>query len=276
MQPLEIGVIFWAGADPAAQIAEARSLGARCGQLGVAGDYPLEGAAATWKAALAAAEFPIVSVVGAYLGEDYADIPTVLRTCGFVPESTRAVRLARTFELSDLAAAIGAPAIGAHVGFVPEDPNDPAYVAARDAVRQICDYAAKNGQTFNLETGQEPADVLLEFLRDVDRPNVRINFDPANMILYGTGDPIEAFGVLAPHVVSVHCKDGDWPPKDVPGALGTEKPLGQGSVGMERFIAKVKECGYRGPLVIEREGSQPAQWVIDVRNGAQLLERLRG
>ncbi|MDX2152256.1 MAG: sugar phosphate isomerase/epimerase family protein [Bryobacteraceae bacterium] len=272
MQPLEIGVIFWAGSDPAAQLAEAKSLGARCGQLGVPGDYALEGAAEKWKAALAAADFPIVSVVGAYNGEDYADIPTVQRTCGYVPESTRDERLKRTYALSDLAAAIGAPGIGAHVGFVPEDPSDPAYIAARDAVRAICDYAAKHGQTFNLETGQEPAPVLLEFLRDVARPNVRINFDPANMILYGTGDPIEAFGILAPHVISVHCKDGDWPPKDKAGALGTEKPLGQGSVGMDRFIAKVKECGYRGPLIIEREGS--AQWAADVRAGAQLLQRL--
>src|SRR5258708_483994 len=80
------------------------------------------------------------------------------------------------------------------------------------------------------------ANVLLRFIHDVNRSNLRINFDPANLILYGSDDPIAALRVLGPLVVSVHAKDGDWPPRDVPGALGSERPLGQGSVGMERFV----------------------------------------
>ena len=76
------------------------------------------------------------------------------------------------------------------------------------------------------------------------------------MILYGTGDPIAALDTLAPHVVTVHCKDGDWPPPDLPGALGEEQPLGEGAVGMERFIDKLKEIGYKGPLTIEREAAR--------------------
>ena len=117
--------------------------------------------------------------------------------------------------------------------------------------------------------------MLLKFFWNVNRANLRINFDPANMILYGSGDPIEALDVLGKHVVTVHCKDGDWPPKGEPGALGKEKPLGQGAVGMERFIAKLKEIGYKGTLNIEREGTAPEQWRADVRMAIELLTRLR-
>jgi sugar phosphate isomerase/epimerase len=127
-----------------------------------------------------------------------------------------------------------------------------------------------------LETGQEPADTLLRFLIDVNRRNLGINFDPANMILYGTGDPVDALGTLAQHVLSVHCKDGDWPPKGVPGALGEEKPLGQGAVGMPRFIQKLKSVGFKGPLNIEREVPDAAQRLRDIAMGIKLLEPLRG
>lgn len=271
----ELGVIFWAGSDPEKTLSAYTDLGLRCGQLGVTGDYPLNGAADKWKAALAAAEFRIFTIVGAYAGEDYADIPTVERTVGFIPEATRAERVERTLRLSDFAAELGVPGIGCHVGFVPEDTKAPAYIDVRENVRKICDYAGERGQTFALETGQEPARVLLEFIHDVNRPNLRINFDPANMILYGTGDPIEALDILAPHIVTVHCKDGDWPPKDVAGALGTEKPLGKGSVGMERYIDKLKEVGYKNPLIIEREASDPVQRMEDIRWAITLLARLR-
>jgi sugar phosphate isomerase/epimerase len=271
----ELGVIFWAGPDAAATLAPYINLGLRCGQLGVPGDYPLEGAGQKWKSALADAEFRIFTVVGAYTGEDYADIPTVERTVGFIPESTRAQRVERTLRLSDLAAELGVPGIGCHVGFVPEDTSARAYAAVRHDVRRICAHAAERSQTFALETGQEPAHVLLSFIRDVDAPNLRINFDPANMILYGTGDPIEALGLLAPFVETVHCKDGDWPPQGIPGALGTEKPLGEGSVGMDRFIAKLKEIGYKNPLIIEREASDPVKRMVDIQSAISLLARLR-
>jgi sugar phosphate isomerase/epimerase len=278
MQPLrdmEIGVMFWGGRAPLETLRELKGLGVRCGQIGIPGDMKLEGAAAAWKAALEAEQFTLVTAFGAFVGESYADIPTVQRTVGFIPSATRAEREARTLEISDFAAALGVSSIALHVGFVPEDPADPDYVAVRGMVRRVADYAAGHGQNFALETGQEPAHVLLNFLRDVARPSIRINFDPANMILYGTGDPIEALGVLGSHVISVHCKDGDWPPKDVPGALGTERPLGQGAVGVERFIAKLKQIGYRGALNIEREVENQQERLRDIRMAVGLLERLR-
>lgn len=275
LRDLEIGVMFWAGRDPVETIRELKALGARCGQIGIAGDFPLAGAAAKWKAALEAENFPVVTAFCAYNGESYADIPTVQQTVGFIPPKTRAEREQRTYAVSDFAREVGITSIATHIGFVPEDESHPDYVAVRDLVRRICDHAAKNKQTFALETGQEAADTLLRFFLDVNRPSLGINFDPANMILYGTGDPIEALGTLAAHVISVHAKDGDWPPKGVPGALGEEKPLGQGAVGMERFVRKLKSVGFKGPLNIEREVSDQKQRLADIAMGAKLLEELR-
>ncbi len=275
LDQMEIGLMFWAGKDPRETLREAKALGIRCGQLGIPGSLPLEGAAEAWKSALVAEHFTLVTVFAAYQRESYADIPTVRHTVGFIPPATRAEREQRTFEVSDFASRLGVGAIATHIGFIPENAAAPDYSAVLETVRRVADHAARHGQVFALETGQEPAPVLLRFLRDADRPNLRINFDPANMILYGTGDPIEALDTLGPYVVSVHCKDGDWPPKDKPGALGTEKPLGTGAVGVGRFIAKLRQIGYHAPLNIEREIENRAQWATDVRSAVALLKRLR-
>jgi sugar phosphate isomerase/epimerase len=271
---MEIGVMFWAGRDPYETIQELKSWGVRCGQMGIPGDMPLEGAAAHWKRALADEDFRVGTVFAAYIGESYADIPTVRQTVGFVPPATRAERELRTLAVADFAAALGVSGIATHIGFVPEDQASEEYVAVREMVRRVCDHAARHGQMFALETGQESAPALLEFLLAAKRANLRINFDPANMILYGTGDPTAALDTLAPHVLTVHCKDGDWPPKDSPGALGEERPLGQGAVGIERFIAKLKEIGYKGPLTIEREATDPVRRQRDIEAGVVLLRRL--
>jgi sugar phosphate isomerase/epimerase len=269
---MEIGVMFWAGRD---NLAELRALGVQSGQLGVGGDAPLTPASAReWRDAIAEAKFSIATVVCAYTGEDYADIPTVQRTVGFIPPATRAEREKRTTDASDFAAALGVKSIACHIGFVPENHADPDYIAVRDMVRRICAHAAKHGQTFALETGQEPADILLHFLEDAACPNLKINFDPANMILYGSGDPIAAFEKLASYVVSVHAKDGDWPPKDKPGALGTERPLGQGAVGMQRFVEALKKAKYQGTVNVEREIEDQKQRLADIGMGVRLLKSL--
>jgi sugar phosphate isomerase/epimerase len=274
LSDMEIGVMFWAGRDPAETLRELKSLGVRCGQMGVPGDMPLDGAGPSWKRALEDEGFTVVTVFAAYNGESYADIPTVQRTVGFVPRATRAERELRTLAVSDFAAGLGVPSVATHIGFVPEDQLSEDYLSVREVVRHVCDHAAGHGQTFALETGQEPADALLDFLLMANRENLRINFDPANMILYGSGDPIAALGTLSQHVITVHCKDGDWPAKGVPGALGEEKPLGQGAVGMERFIAKLKAIRYKGPLTIEREAQDPVQRLNDIRMAVGLLRRL--
>jgi L-ribulose-5-phosphate 3-epimerase len=268
----EVGVMFWAGRD---NLAEIQSLGVQCGQLGVPGDVELTAEfAAGWKSALEHAQFPLVTVFAAYNGENYADVPTVQRTVGFIPRDTRAEREQRTYQVIDFAAAIGVQSFACHIGFVPEDTTHPDYIDVREMVRRVADHAARNKQTFALETGQEPAHVLQHFLKDVDCPNVGINFDPANMILYGTGDPIEALAVLGPQVVSVHMKDGDWPNPSQPGALGVERPLGQGAVGIPRFVAKLKEIGFRGPLNIEREAENQTERIGDIRKAVPYLNSL--
>jgi len=268
----EVGAMFWAGRD---SLEEISSFGVRCGQLGIPGDLDLnDGMKAEWKSALERAQLTVVTVFAAYNGESYTDISTVQRTVGFIPQGTRAERERRTYEVSDFAAAIGVGSIACHIGFVPEDTTHPDYLAVLEMVRRIADHAAKHGQSFALETGQEPAHVLLRFLRDVGRDNVGINFDPANMILYGTGDPIEALSVLGPRVLSVHVKDGDWPPRDAPGALGRERPLGQGSVGIPRFVSKLMEIGFRGPLNIEREAENQEERLEDIRKAVAYLRSL--
>jgi L-ribulose-5-phosphate 3-epimerase len=269
---MEIGVMFWAVRDDLATI---KSLGVSCGQLGIGPDVQLSPAVmAEWKAALAREKFRLATVFCSYRGERYDDIPTVQSSVGFIPAATRAERERRTFEVSDFAAELGVRSIACHIGFVPDYSGHPDYIEVRRIVQRVCDYAARNHQTFALETGQEPAGDLLKFIDDAERDNLKINFDPANMILYGTGDPIEAFESLAPHVVSVHAKDGDWPPEKWSGALGKERPLGQGAVGMERFVQTMQRCGYRGTVNIEREIEDRRQRLEDIGEAVKLLNKL--
>ena len=193
----------------------------------------------------------VTSVAAIYAGESYADVETVRRTVGLLPPETRAARIEDTKLCADFAHEIGAPNVSSHIGYIPEDRADPDYGGLVSAVQEICDYLQRRKMCFCLETGQETADLLKQFIGDVGRGNLQVNFDPANMIMYGTGDPIEALDTLAPWVRGVHCKDGEWP--EAEGRLGEEKPLGQGRVGIERFLAKLKEIGCECPLTVERE-----------------------
>ncbi len=273
LTPREPGAMFWAGRDDLKTICE---MGVRCGQMGIPGDYAMDAAAAgEWKTAIAARGFTVVTLFAAYEGERYSDIPTVEATVGFIPAATREARILRTLELSDFAAKLGVGSIACHIGFVPEETSDPDYTAVREAVRRVCGHAARHGQTFALETGQEPAPALLQFIEDVDRENLGINFDPANMILYGTGEPVEALWVVRERVLSVHLKDGIWPPKDKPEALGTEVSLGQGDVGIGRFVEALREIGFTGPLNVEREAEDQSARLRDMAAGIELLRSLK-
>jgi L-ribulose-5-phosphate 3-epimerase len=276
LEDLEVGLMFWAGESARDTLKSVKAFGVRAGQLGFPGDLPLQGAGEKWSSALAQEEFIATTAVCSYIGEDYADVPTVQRTVGLVPEATRKERIARTKAVSDVAKALGIDSVACHIGFVPHDRDEPLYMKIRDVTRDICDHCAHNAQAFTLETGQEPAKVLMRFIEDVDRSNLKINFDPANMILYGTGDPIEALGLLGSHVISVHCKDGDWPSLDQPTALGLERPLGEGSVDVPAFISKLKEIGYKDVLSIEREEPDPKKRASDIRKAVSLLRRLTG
>ncbi len=271
---LEIGLMFWAGPDARKTVQQVKDLGIRGGQLGFPGEMPLDGVGEAWANALGAERFTVATVFCSYIGEDYADIPTVVRTVGLVPPETRAERIERTKAVSRVAKELAVDSVACHIGVLPLTHDSSVYTEVVDLTRELCDYCKENGQSFALETGQEPAKILLRFISDVDRPNLKVNFDPANMILYGTGDPLGALDVLKQHVVSVHCKDGDWPPQDKPEALGQERPLGQGAVGIPEFISKLKEIGYRGLLNIEREEPNAAKRDTDIRRAVSLLRRL--
>lgn len=247
--------MFWGDHEPQRMIQAVKSLGVRCGHLGFTGAIKFDGLADVYRKVLAEEDFTVTAVFAAYDGESYADIPTVQKTVGFMPPATRKAREERTYEVIDMAAAIGVPIFACHIGFVPDDQTNPDYIAVRDMVRRVCDYCARLNMTFALETGQEPAHSLLHFLEDTDRANLKLNFDPANLILYGTSEPISTLKLVGKHVVSCHCKDGKYPDKSKPGSLGTEMPIGQGMVGMVDFIDTLKEIGYTGPLTIEREVS---------------------
>jgi sugar phosphate isomerase/epimerase len=217
----------------------------------------------------------ITVVFGGFEGESYADIPTVARTVGLVPPATRAARLVEMKEISDFARLLGVAAVGLHVGFVPHDPADPLHRDVVAVTRELCDHCQANEQNLHLETGQETADVLIDFLGEVGRDNLFVNFDPANMILYGCGEPIAALRKVGPWVRSVHCKDAKWSPR--PGKdWGAETPLGEGEVGMESFLRTLADLGYAGPLTIEREIPQePSRQKEEIGRGIRLLDELK-
>lgn len=214
-------------------------------------------------------------VFAGFEGESYADIPTCRRTVGLVPPEQRNQRIAELKAIADFAKLLAVDAVGLHIGFVPHDPADPQHQAAVAAAQEVCDYLAAQGQRLHLETGQETADTLLAFLAAVDRDNLFINFDPANMILYGSGDPIEALRKVGRFVRSVHCKDAKWAAR--PGEeWGAEVPLGEGDVGMERFLQTLAEIGYDGPLTIEREIPQePDRQKAEIGRGIRVLNEIK-
>ena len=217
----------------------------------------------------------ITCMFGGFEGESYADIPTVKRTVGLVPHETRAARTKELKEIADFAKLMGISAVGLHIGFVPHDKADPLFKEIVAVTRDVCDHLKRNGQALHLETGQETAETLLDFIAAVGRDNLFINFDPANMILYGTGDPIEALRKVGRFVRSVHCKDGKWA-KNPGREWGQEVPLGEGDVGMEAYLRTLQEIGYSGALTIEREiAHDPVRQKADIGAAVRLLESLR-
>jgi sugar phosphate isomerase/epimerase len=217
----------------------------------------------------------ITAVFAGFAGESYADIPTVTRTVGLVPPGTRHERTRELKEIADFAAMLGVDVVGLHLGFVPHDASDPLYREVLSVTREVCDHCKKQQQALHLETGQEPADTLLGFIGDVERDNLFINFDPANMILYGSGEPIEALEKIGRYVRSVHCKDARWAAN--PGReWGTEVALGEGQVDIERYLRTLNKIGYKGPLTIEREIPQePERQKVEIGRALSLLRSLK-
>jgi sugar phosphate isomerase/epimerase len=250
----DIGVCSWSLQPVSMEelLGQVRRLGLEHIQLGFQWIQQMD--EATRGAALAQLKSSGIQLTGgmmSFAGEDYTTIAAIRRTGGYVPEATWDERRERSMSALQLCKELGIKTVGTHIGFVPLS-NDPGYEKIIERVREIAEPFAAEGVDLLMETGQEAASELLQFLNDVRSRNVGINFDPANMILYGAGEPIEAIRTLGRHIRHVHVKDATS--SDQPGVKwGTEVPFGQGQVRPGEFVAALDGAGYHGPLVIERE-----------------------
>jgi sugar phosphate isomerase/epimerase len=272
VDPMEIGLVVWAEKTAEETLKYVSQFGLRAIQLGIPPSVDCVAAVKEWKAALFNSPFILTSAVCCYAGEDYSSYQQVYESVGFTNAKYRSERILRTIEIANFAHEFGVDAVSCHIGFIPADPADPLYKELIDVAQTLCDAMAKNNQNFVLETGHESAAVLLKFFADTDRKNLKINFDPANMILYGSGDPIEALRQVQQHVISVHCKDGRSP---IPGTgrLGSECTLGEGEVNFPDFIRQLRKMNYVGPLTIEREEPNLDQRTADIH---MAIKRLHG
>lgn len=191
-------------------------------------------------------------------------------TIGVIPPKTRAARIDALRQVSDFAHELGIGQVQTHCGFMPEDPADPLYPQAVEAIRKVAEHCKANGQYFLMETGQETPTTMSRMLRDVAMPNLAVGLDTANLILYGKANPVDAVDILGPHVRSIHAKDGKWPTD--PSNLGEEVEIGNGLVNFREVFAKLRRVGYAGAVTIERETSGPQQ-IEDVKREKLYLER---
>ena len=203
-------------------------------------------------------------------GEDYTTPRTIQATGGFGDPATRPERLDRLAWALERTVAMGLADLTLHAGFLPEA-DDPDRDAMLDTLAKAGRMAAEKGVTLAFETGQESALLLRLTLDELNSPSIKVNFDPANMLLYDMGDPIHAVEILAPDIRSVHVKDAKRP--TIPGRWGEEVPLGAGEVDVRRFIKALKAVGYAGPLVVEREVGDQAGRIEDVKHGLDFLRR---
>ncbi|MCI8406599.1 MAG: sugar phosphate isomerase/epimerase [Oscillospiraceae bacterium] len=199
----------------------------------------------------------ITALVGTWSGPNEWNFRQGPQTLGIVPAAYRYARMQELVRCAELARMLEVPGVCTHMGFIPENPNDPAYGEFVGAARWLAGAFRARGIGLYFETGQETPVTLLRVLGDIGAENTGLNFDPANLLMYGKANPIDALDVVGRYVRGVHAKDGEYPTDGY--SLGREMPMGQGRVGFPAFVAKLKEIGYDGALTIEREISGPQQ-----------------
>ncbi len=192
-------------------------------------------------------------------------------TLGLVPREYRAERLRMLLKGAEIARRMEVQDVVTHVGFLPENPATTEYNEVVAALRYIGKTLLPHGQYFLFETGQETPVTLRRTIEDVGTGNLGINLDPANLLMYGKGNPVDALGVFGEYVRGVHGKDGEYPTDGR--HLGKEKPMGEGLVDYPRFIAKLKALGYDRTITIERE-IKGDQQVADILAAKAMLEKL--
>ena len=236
--------------DPLLAMQAVKALGLDTVQVSKLPDryYTPEGAA-EFAGLLRATGIRADSVVAVFAGENYADRDTVVRTVGFRPLHLIRERLEYLRKCVDFADVIGARIVTFHMGFLPEDPGGEAYRAMLSAVTDIAGHAAKKKVTISLETGQETGQQLAAFLDKITVARVGVNFDPANLVIYGVDSPSKALTHVLSRVTSVHVKDALLP--DTPGTMGREVRPGEGRAELAECLRMLRDSGFAGALIIE-------------------------
>ena len=212
----------------------------------------------------------IVSGMFRCLGEDYTTLETIRATGGIAPDKTWEKNWQNIQATAVLAGQLGLKIVTFHAGFLPHLDSDPDFAKLAGRLAQVADLFGKQKIMVGLETGQETAPVLVQLLERLDRTNVGVNFDPANMILYDKGDPIDAVRVLGPWIRQVHVKDARR--TKAPGTWGEEVAVGSGEVDWRAFFSTLEQLNYTGDFAIEREAGQ--QRLEDIRTAREIVKQL--
>lgn len=255
---------------PDQAIARVHRLGFSTCQVHV-GSLPAASLAAPLRDALSKYHVEATAVMTLGPGRMVWDFYEGPKTIGLIPPATRAARIDALKRASDIGKQCGIGAVHTHCGFIPEDPGDPLYPQAVDAIRDVGNHCKQNGQLFLMETGQETPITMLRAIEGTGLDNVCANLDTANLILYGKGEPVGAMDVIGTRVRGLHAKDGLYPTN--PRELGKEVAIGKGRVNFPDLIKRLRQISYSGPITIEREISGPEQ-EADIRASKQYLDRL--
>jgi sugar phosphate isomerase/epimerase len=168
-----------------------------------------------------------------------------------------------------LAAQLDLKLVTFHAGFLPHDESDPGFAKMMERLTVVAKMFAVESISLGLETGQETAAALATLLKKLACPNVGVNFDPANMILYDKGDPIEALRILQPWILQVHLKDARR--TKTTGIWGEEVAVGMGDVDWQKFFSTLNEIRFTGNFVIEREAGN--QRIADIRAAREIFQK---
>lgn len=215
--------------------------------------------------------FTIVSGMFGCLGEDYSTLHNIQVTGGIVPDNTWEDNWRNAGVIAAIAQKLGLRLVTFHAGFLPECRQDKRYSTLATRLTFLANVFQKHGIVLCLETGQERAIDLAGFLRNLNHPNLGVNFDPANMILYDKGDPIESLRLLSPWVRQVHIKDAIR--TSIPGNWGDEVVVGSGQVNWQTFFETLVEIGFQGDCCLEREGGR--QRAKDIRTAHEFLRAIQ-
>ena len=199
-------------------------------------------------------------------GEDYTTLESITQTGGLRRDEMWESTLENAKRTGDVAAEMGLSLVTFLAGFIPEEQCDERRKML-DRLRELTDEFANRELMLGLETGQERADNVVTILEELDHPTLGVNFDPANMILYGKGEPVEAMKALQSWVQQIHIKDAKH--ALVNGTWGEEVVAGEGDVDWDGFLLLVPE---NVNLVIEREGGEDR--ICDIKKAKVMIEEL--